>query len=86
MRECRRDPYLENERALPVALLDRERFAGGVRMDEHGNTVFPHFDQEGLCGYEIKNSGFTGFATGGIGLRVSKPGAPSLIAQSETSF
>ena len=54
MRECRRDPYLENERALPVALLDRERFAGGVRMDEHGNTVFPHFDQEGLCGYEIK--------------------------------
>ena len=41
MRECRRDPYLENERALP-ALLDRERFAGGVRMDEHGNAVFPH--------------------------------------------
>ena len=29
------------------------------------NAVFPHFDAEGLCGYEIKNSGFTGFASGG---------------------
>ena len=30
-----------------------------------GNTVFPHFDAAGLCGYEIKNRGFTGFAAGG---------------------
>src|SRR5207247_4645773 len=30
-----------------------------------GNTVFPHFDAAGLCGYEIKNCGFTGFAAGG---------------------
>jgi hypothetical protein len=27
--------------------------------------VFPHFDAAGLCGYEIKNRGFTGFAAGG---------------------
>ena len=29
------------------------------------NTIFPHFDAAGLCGYEIKNRGFTGFAAGG---------------------
>ena len=27
--------------------------------------MFPHFDQEGLCGYEVKNLGFTGFGSGG---------------------
>jgi hypothetical protein len=36
-----------------------------MRMDSRGNTVFPHFDGAGLCGYEIKNRGFTGFAAGG---------------------
>jgi hypothetical protein len=27
--------------------------------------VFPHYDLEGMCGYEIKNTGFTGFSPGG---------------------
>jgi Toprim-like/Protein of unknown function (DUF3991) len=66
MQDAPRHPYLENERALPAGLLGLERFAGRVRMDApRGNAVFPHFDQEGLCGYEIKNKGFTGFASGG---------------------
>jgi hypothetical protein len=73
MHDARRHAYLENERALPVALLERDRFAGRVRMDVRGNAVFPHFDAEGLCGYEIKNTGFTGFAAGGAkGLWVSR--------------
>ncbi|MGP0076172.1 MAG: DUF3991 domain-containing protein [Bryobacteraceae bacterium] len=58
-------PYLVNERALPAALLESERFAGRVRIDARGNAIFPHFDAHGLCGYEIKNTGFTGFAAGG---------------------
>jgi len=62
---ARRHPYLENERALPPALLALDRFAGRVRIDARGNAVFPHFDQDGLSGYEIKNTGFTGFASGG---------------------
>ena len=65
MQDAPRHSYLENERALPASLLGLERFAGRVRMDARGNAVFPHFDQEGLCGYEIKNKGFTGFASGG---------------------
>jgi hypothetical protein len=58
-------PYLERERGLPPALLALERFAGRIRIDDKGNAVFPHFDAEGLSGYELKNAGFTGFASGG---------------------
>ncbi len=65
MQNAPKHPYLEHERALPSSLLEQERFKGRIRIDARGNAVFPHFDQEGLCGYEIKNKGFTGFASGG---------------------
>jgi hypothetical protein len=65
MNDATRHPYLENERALPYSLLGSERFAGRIRIDARGNAIFPHFDGDGLCGYEIKNRGFTGFAAGG---------------------
>jgi hypothetical protein len=58
-------PYLERERALPASLLSLELFAGRVRIDDRGNAVFPHFDAQGLSGFELKNVGFTGFASGG---------------------
>jgi hypothetical protein len=57
--------YLENERALPSAILGSARFANRIRKDRRGNAVFPHFDGEGLCGFELKNRGFTGFSAGG---------------------
>ena len=65
MRDAPRHPYLEYDRCLPAALLMAPRFAGRVRIDRRGNAVFPHFDGAGLCGYEIKNQRFTGFAAGG---------------------
>ena len=65
MVDAQRYPYLEHERAVPAALLLSPRFAGRMRIDSRGNTVFPHFDAAGLCGYEIKNRGFTGFAADG---------------------
>jgi hypothetical protein len=63
-------PYLERERALPGALLALDRFAGRVRLEAcpvavFPNAIFPHFDEKGLCGYERKNTDFTGFASGG---------------------
>lgn len=58
-------PYLERERAIPAALLASERFAGRIRVDNKSNAVFPHFDEKGLTGYELKNVGFMGFASGG---------------------
>ena len=65
MQDAQHHPYLERERALPATLLGSERFAGRIRNDDRGNAIFPHFDAEGICGYEIKNKGFTGFAAGG---------------------
>jgi hypothetical protein len=63
-------PYLERERALPASLLALDRFAGRIRLDPcdvaiYPYAIFPHVDAKGLCGYEIKNVGFTGFASGG---------------------
>jgi hypothetical protein len=70
MQEATRHPYLEAERSLPSALLMSERFSGRIRVDviahvEYPNEIFPHFDERGLCGYEIKNRDFTGFASSG---------------------
>jgi Protein of unknown function (DUF3991) len=64
MHDASAHPYLENERAIPAALLGSERLKGRVRIDARGNAIFPHFDREGLCGFEIKNRGFTGFSSG----------------------
>lgn len=58
-------PYLEGERRIPPALLASPRFAGRVRIDEHGAAIFPHFDAGGLCGFERKGRNFTGFSAGG---------------------
>ena len=65
MQDAPRHPYLERGRRLPAELLASERFAVRIRIDGRGNAVFPHFDGQGLCGYELKNWHFTGFATGG---------------------
>lgn len=57
--------YLENVRMLSPSTLSDPRFIDQLRIDARGNAVFPHYNNTGLCGYELKNSGFTGFATGG---------------------
>ena len=61
-----RHEYLVNERALPASLFEPRRFSGTVRIDARGNAIFPHYDTQGLSGYEIKNKNFTGFASGGL--------------------
>lgn len=58
-------PYLLKERHIEAKTLSDSRFAGAVRMDGKGNAVFPHYDKEGICGYELKNTAFTGFANNG---------------------
>jgi hypothetical protein len=60
-----RHPYLEGERCIPYDVLAAVRFSGFIKVDRRGNAVFPHFDELGLCGYEIKNAGYTGFSKGG---------------------
>jgi len=62
---CSELSYLTG-RGIGPDILGLERFAGCVRVDQRHNALFPHYDQAGLCGYEIKNKGFTGFAPGGV--------------------
>lgn len=59
-------PYLNENRHLTRALLAEERFSGRVRVDQRGNALFPHWNAEGVvCGWELKNDGFTSFAKQG---------------------
>jgi hypothetical protein len=58
-------PYLES-RQIPAALLTSRRFAGRIHADAYGAAVFAHEDENGVCGYELKNRRFTGFSAGGV--------------------
>jgi len=64
-RACASLPYL-TARGLGPDVLALPRFAGCVRVDQRNNALFPHYDKDGLCGFEIKNKDFTGFAPGGV--------------------
>ena len=62
---CTALPYL-TRRGLGSEVLGLPLFTGRVRVDRRNNALFPHYDKEGLCGFEVKNKGFTGFASGGV--------------------
>lgn len=64
MQPVAKHPYLAL-RGLDIDTTGDPRFAGTVFADARGNAVFPHRDPDGLCGYETKNRGFTGFAPSG---------------------
>jgi hypothetical protein len=56
--------YLEKRGIKPETLAD-SRFSSVIRQDKRGNAVFPHYDKDGISGFELKNDEFTGFARGG---------------------
>ena len=62
-------PYLTNKkphgRSINHDLLTLPRFLNSFRNNEYQSVVFPHYDQDELTGFEIKNTNFTGFAKGG---------------------
>jgi len=73
-RVCHSLPYLTS-RGIGKDVLEDPRFAGCVRVDKRNNALFPHYDHHGLCGFEMKNYDFTGFAAGGVkGLWTSRAG------------
>lgn len=74
MRVAHRHPYLEDERGIPALALQYWRFDGRIKIDQrHSNAAFAHYDCEGLCGYELRNRNFKGFASSGTkGLFLSK--------------
>ena len=62
MRDLRWHDYLEQNRKLPRPVLLSPRFRGRIRVDARANAIFPHEDEEGLCGFEKRNKTFKGFA------------------------
>jgi hypothetical protein len=42
-----------------------DRFARTVAIDPKDNAIFPHYDQDKLTGFTVKNDNFTGFSKGG---------------------
>jgi hypothetical protein len=64
-RNADNSPYL-NTRGIRPDTLRHPRFAGTWGLDRRKNTLFVHTTAAGeVTGFEIKNRGFTGFATGG---------------------
>ena len=67
-------PYLVEQRAIPLHVIIHPCFQDRIRTDARGNAVFPHWNETGKCGYEVKGQAFTGFASGGTkGLWCSRP-------------
>lgn len=58
-------PYLRSRAVGPGVLAD-PRFAGRVLLDpEKGAAIFPHEDEQGICGMEERNHRFKGFSAKG---------------------
>lgn len=64
-------PFLKKRGLIEKTLLSR-RFTKSVKIDKKKNAIFPTKDINGICGYSVKNTGFTTFsARGRRGLWVS---------------
>lgn len=63
---CIRDSPLLEKKGLSPSTLSSERFMGMIWEDGKGNVLFPHYDEHGLSGYEIKGRDFTGFSEEGV--------------------
>jgi hypothetical protein len=61
-----RHAYLNGPRAIAPELLEHPRFKERIRVDARDNAAFAHVEASaGVVGFELKNSGFTGFSKGG---------------------
>ena len=79
-------PYLTDVRGISTDVQSHPIFRDRIRIDGRGNAVFPHFNQSGLSGFELKNGNanrttFTGFSPGGVkALACSRPRETDRIA------
>lgn len=60
-----RHAYLQNVRGIDSDILKDPRFNGMIKIDDRGNAIFPHYDENGLSGYEIRGRDFKGFSKHG---------------------
>ena len=57
-------PYL-SRRGISQQTTNDPRFQGTIYTDSRNNVIFPHYDREGVCGYDIRNQQFKSFSKGG---------------------
>ena len=65
MSAAKNNRYLAS-RAIEDATMQNARFKGVILQDNYLNAVFPHIDEAGICGAEMRNFKFRGFPRGGI--------------------
>jgi len=53
------------KRGLLNEVIEAPLFKGRIFADSRGNAIFPHYDDKGICGYEIKNHELSQFAKHG---------------------
>ncbi len=69
IKECSRfsaptnNPYLA-KLGISESTLRNDRFIGRIAIDNKEHVIFPHYDHDGLTGYEVKNDDFTSFNSG----------------------
>jgi hypothetical protein len=75
------DHSLLLKRDIPSIVLASERFLGTILADNRGNILFPHKDDHGLSGFEIRSTGFKGFSRGEKALWISNrlPGDDAIL-------
>ena len=64
MANAQRFPYLEHERCVPAAVLSSPRFAGRMRIDSLGNTVFPHSMPRGCADMKSRTADLAALPAG----------------------
>lgn len=56
--------YIE-DRGIKQSNLKSKRFLGKIYIDDYGNAIFPHYDNDGISGFSIINKNFKGFSQDG---------------------
>ena len=51
-------------RGIPIAVLSSKRFTGRIYADRYHNAVFPHYNDDGICGLELKSPKMSVFVGG----------------------
>lgn len=59
-----RSSYAES-RGIDLETLTAAPFQGRILKGFKGALIFPHWDDQGMCGYEVKTFGFTSFSSKG---------------------
>lgn len=57
--------YLSS-RGVTSDTLNYGLFKNKILQGYNGAVIFPHYDEKGICGYEVKNEGFTNFSENGF--------------------